>query len=159
MKHINTGGYKAMLRDRIPSTIDIALKFCKAKQRWVDYVYDEFIHPYTNNSDKSFTVKHILGETCRTDKHGNKHIVYHVDFHHSINWDELSPSYVQYWQWVETWVLWLQKNLLYIQNNIESLRDLGYTEEQITSILTDQYSSALGADVSNKLIKFLIRII
>ena len=55
-------GYRQMLCDRMPQTLDIALRWCKAKNKWVDYVYDHFIQKYPQN-ERSRAVKQVLGLT------------------------------------------------------------------------------------------------
>ena len=39
----NTTGYKGMLRDRCPQVVNYALKWQKAKERWINHTYDKFI--------------------------------------------------------------------------------------------------------------------
>ena len=36
-------GYKNALRDRMPEYMDIALRWCKAKNRYIDYIYERYI--------------------------------------------------------------------------------------------------------------------
>ena len=36
-------GYKEMLRDRCPKMVNYALKWRKAKEKWIDHVYSNFI--------------------------------------------------------------------------------------------------------------------
>ena len=35
-----------MLRDRCPATVNFALKYCNAKERWIDHAYSQFIKIY-----------------------------------------------------------------------------------------------------------------
>ena len=54
-------GYRQMLCDRMPQTLDIALRWCKAKNKWVDYVYDNTIKKYPQK-ERSRAVKQVLGQ-------------------------------------------------------------------------------------------------
>ena len=51
MKKQNTS-YKEMLRDRVPLFVDLALKWCKAKEIWINHVYNNFINIYVDKDQR-----------------------------------------------------------------------------------------------------------
>lgn len=119
-----------MLRDRISNmqAVDLALKYCKAKTRWIDHVYHNFVGLYLSKNERALTVRIILGITKK-----NK---YEFNFHNTIAWDNLDPEEIEYWNTVEGWVTWFSDNMLTIENEIY----LGYTDEQILTMHKDLYT-------------------
>lgn len=107
-------GYKEMLRDRLPKVVDYALKWCKAKQLWINHVYNNFIGIYISKEDRNMATRTVLGISKK----------YHqFVFNTTIDWDNLSDEEKESWTNVENWVIWFQK---YYQNieNIHSLSKL-----------------------------------
>ena len=47
-----------MLRDRCPRVVNYALKWQKAKERWIDHAYANFIKIYCDNEEKKNTISH-----------------------------------------------------------------------------------------------------
>lgn len=132
-------GFKEMLRDRCPQTLNFALKWCKAKDKWIDYIYYTHIKRYPQNR-RSSAVKMVLGiKNIVTRREIYDHYRY-VQFNKNITWDSvltipneaLKMSFGQtidyetlyekdieeykYWKWVEQWVNWFRKNFIYIEN-------------------------------------------
>ena len=54
------GGYKAMLRDRMLLTTNLALKRCGCKNAYINYVYDRFVRCVPVELRKN-AVKEVLG--------------------------------------------------------------------------------------------------
>lgn len=50
-------GYKEMLRDRCPEVVNFALKWCKAKERWINHVYDCFVRIVGDEVLENGTIK------------------------------------------------------------------------------------------------------
>lgn len=131
-------GYKEMLRDRCPFVLNAALKWCKAKDKWIDYIYYTHVKKYPKNQ-RSLAVKRVLGlKNVTTRREIYDHYRY-VQFNKNITWekvlsipnDTLKMSFgetidyetlyqenieeYKYWKWVERWVIWFRKNLLPIE--------------------------------------------
>lgn len=106
-------GYKQMLSDRLPLTVNMALLWCKAKTRWIDYVYDTYVRIMVHKCDKTSVVKNILG----IYKHK-----YHFDFANTIEWQELNENDLKYWKSVEKWVTWFKETGKYFENHINSMK-------------------------------------
>lgn len=122
-------GYKAMIRDRCPYVVNLALKWCtefgrlvnlqcdpedrisyKVKERWIERVYKENVAIYTTSDDKDSAVRKALGI------HKGKQ---EFNFADSINMGNINPKFergeLNFWKWVQTWVEWFQKHYKYIE--------------------------------------------
>ena len=144
---MNTNGYKGMLRDRLPKTIDIALKWCKAKERWIDHTYRNFIQMFSEKKDRDEVTRIILGIS---KKHKG------FDFHKSIMWDNLSKEETLYWQNVESWVNWFKVKYIYIQNEYINSLTLGLDIEIIKQKIKTNFLSKLDIEWQEKLCNYLI---
>ena len=122
MKQNNTG-YRELLRDRCPRVVSQALKWCKAKELWLDYVYKEQIWPISSKKERLNQTKLILG--IGTD--GKQHF----DFHSTIEWKSLKPEDVYDWAYVESWVNFFVKKYAYIENTYIISKTYGKTIEEI----------------------------
>lgn len=122
-------GYKAMIRDRCPYVVNLALKWCtefgrlvnqqcdpderlpyRVKERWIDRVYKENVAIYTKPDDKDSAVRKALGI-----RKGRQEF----NFCDSINMETINPKTelgeLNFWRWVNTWVKWFQKHYKYIE--------------------------------------------
>ena len=140
-------GYKAMLRDRVPYVVNLALKWCNAKGAWINHVYDSQISIYVRKNDRYDATRHVLG----IKKHNRE-----FDFHKSIDWDNLCENDFQYWKQIEAWVTWFRVNHIYIKNiydcSIESGKEISKIKEEIRSYI----SSSVDPSLWDKLVTFLI---
>lgn len=109
-------GYREMLRDRCPKVVNYALKWCKAKERWLNYVYDNQIWPLKSKKERLNQTKLILGIV------NGKH---EFDFHNTICWKDITPEEVYYWTYVENWVTFFQEKYQYIENMYQNSIILG----------------------------------
>jgi len=154
-------GYKAMLRDRMPLMLNLALKWCKAKERWINYVYDNVVKRYPQNK-RSVVVKQILGIKQRwkrqeiydqlryaelkpvTMEQVNnipKSELY-MKFADTINWTKLSeedPDMYSYWQVIAGWVNWFSTTHLPAQETYDHSRKWGMSDDEIIPILMSKY--------------------
>lgn len=133
-----------MLRDRLPKTIDYALKWCKAKEYWLEHVYRNFIWIYSNNEERYKAAKLVLGikkKKCN------------FDFHNTINWDDLTPAQKLYWVSVETWVTWFRENMLYVENTYNLSSNL--TEREIIETIKINHLQDVVPTMQEKLATFL----
>ena len=130
----NTNGYKGMLRDRCPKVVDYALKWQKAKERWIDHAYTNFIKIYIDNEERKHTTRIILGIAK---------FYRNFEFDKSIDWDNLTPEEIVYWKRVSSWVDWFMKNYAYMENTYEISRECGKDELDIKVELIRKYLGAL----------------
>lgn len=139
-----------MVRDRTPQTINYALKWCKAKERWVNHVYEHFINIYVDKKERKKAVHAVLG------LHKGK---VNMDFHKSIAWDHfgITKDEIEYWQWVEGWVNWFRTIFVYIEDEHKKLLDSGtYTQERFRQILCTKYIKNADESIRLKLANFII---
>ena len=131
MRH---SGYKGMLRDRCPTVVNYALKWQKAKERWVDHAYVNFVRFYVDNNEKNHATRIILGIAK---------FFRNFDFDKSIDWDNLTNEETIYWKRVSSWVRWFTKNYAYIENLYSISKQAGKDEMEIKVQIINGYLSAL----------------
>lgn len=174
MKHnTHNFGYRQMLRDRMPKVLDLALRWCKAKERWIDYVYDNVIKR-TSKEKRSDTVKIILGikpkwkrqeiyDQLRYSEFKQVTMAQvwkiprsklYLDFYDSINWVTLSnndPDMYNYWMTIAEWTDWFSKSYLSVKSTYDHSRHLGLSDNDIAPLLMGTY------EINRKLADFLIK--
>ena len=147
-------GYKEMLRNRVPLVVDIALKYCKAKDRWINHVYDNYIKMFVEKNDRKHVTRILLGIQKGKSKNFN--------FHNTIFWDQfgLSNDEIKYWNWVESWVNWFEKTYLYIENayNIDHISGK-YNKSSFKTYINEKYLSSMNESDKNKLSDYIIRML
>lgn len=166
-------GYRKMLRDKCPKVIDYALKWQKAKEKWIEHAYNYFIKllgEETKNSkiirsekdNKRHVINMLLG--IKKGKHRN------FDFSKSIDWDNLTEEDTIYWERVTTWVNWFSTKYAYIENAYDISKKAGKSDLDIRIEIINDYLTALmpsrGApeeekqakyEYVDKLVEFLIK--
>jgi hypothetical protein len=103
----NQTGYKQMLRDRCPKLVSYALKWCKAKEAWIDHVYKSWIWVFSDKKLRLSMTREILG----IDKKRRQFI-----FEDTIDWENLSKEETSKWKNVTSWVSWFQKTVPLIED-------------------------------------------
>ena len=127
-------GYKEMLRDRCPTVVDYALKWQKAKERWIDHAYARFIKIYCANDERKHVTRIILGIAK---------FYRNFEFDKSIDWDNLTKEETEYWKRVSSWVKWFMKNYAYMENAYQISREAGKNEMDIKIQIINSYLSTL----------------
>lgn len=129
---MKTSGYKGMLRDRCPTTVNYALKWQKAKEKWIDHVYSRIIrfawteYDLQNNLKLSYNdCKNHLTRLVLGIKKGK---VVNFEFDYTIDWDNITQEETEYWKRVSSWVKWFKTTYLYIKNEYELSRKGGKSE-------------------------------
>lgn len=129
-----TSGYKGMLRDRCPKVVNYALKWQKAKERWIDHAYANFIKIYCDNEEKKHATRIVLGIAK---------FYRNFEFDKSIDWDNLTPEEVTYWKRVSSWVRWFMKNYMYIEDTYITSHERGENDFEIKVKIIKNYLTAL----------------
>lgn len=111
-----------MLRDRCPKVVSHALKWCKAKEKWLDYVYKEQIWVLSSKKDRLHQTKAILGLTGKNPK---------FVFDETIFWEGLNRSEYNYWKTVSGWVHFFVTKYAYIENTYKISKEKGKTIEEL----------------------------
>lgn len=97
-----------MLRDRCPKVVSFALKYCKAKEAWLDHVYKNWIWMYSSNQERLNATKAVLG--LKNSKKPN------FKFEDTILWDNLTKEEADYWKSIAGWVSWFKQSHYPIEN-------------------------------------------
>ncbi len=166
-------GYRQMLCDRMPQTLDIALRWCKAKNKWVDYVYDNTIKKYPQK-ERSRAVKQVLGQI---DYYNIDEIVIYfrmigrkqskeipkeklkLPFKYTINWEEMASrdiNELQMWQSVCTWVVWFKYWYSYIENAVKISMMNGKTYSEICKDIETRFLPKVDISIRESLSIFLV---
>lgn len=160
-------GYKEMLRDRMPRTLNLALKWCKAKEKWLSYVYDNHIKQVPKNM-RGNVVKQCLGlkpKWSTSDMHAylplrgisHKKIdefiektqasvlrnLLSMDFKDTILWDNLTEEEANEWERINSWVVWFKTQYAYIENTYKISQEAGKDEQTIKVEIIRRYLSQL----------------
>lgn len=129
-----TTGYKGMLRDRCPKVVNYALKWQKAKERWINHAYQNFIKLYCDDNEKYHATRIVLGIA----KYYRE-----FEFDKSIDWDNLTPEETVYWKRVSSWVSWFRTKYAYMENMYSISLANGKNEFDIKVELINGYLSKL----------------
>lgn len=143
-------GYKAMLSDRLPFVVNIALKWCETKGRWVNHVYNSQIKLFVHKSDRDYAVRCVLGIAKR-------HPVF--NFKDTIDWNNLTQEDHEHWTWVQDWVNWFQKHYYSIENAITNSRLVGENTSYIVNEICVTYLKEMEYDDAKKLVEYIIKTI
>lgn len=141
-------GYKAMLSDRLPYVVNIALKWCESKGRWVEHVYNTQVKIYVKKSDKDYAVRCVLGIAKRHPE---------FNFNDTIDWNNLSEDDNSHWKWVSDWVNWFQKSFCDIENIIKTSRLIGMLENDIIKEVCTTYLKNMEQESAEKLAKYILK--
>ena len=138
-------GYKGMLRDRLLPSWNLALLWCKVKQRWIDVAYERNIRNIP---------KELRSENCKfITGHKNKHNVSGT-FMSSVDPDGFlkgdSPEEYEMWVTVNAWINWFSRHQMFIYDIIKDYYNKGYDDNYI--IKTLKYHRA-----DSKLIEFMVK--
>lgn len=115
-------GYKGMLRDRCPDVVNYALKWQKAKERWINHAYKNFIRIYTDNNERYHATRITLGIAK---------YYRNFEFDKSIDWDNCTDEEIIFWQRVSSWVQWFKKHYASIKKMYITSVESGKDEQTI----------------------------
>jgi hypothetical protein len=146
---MNNSSYREMLRNRVPKVVGYALKWCKAKERWLDHVYNNFVGIYVHKKDRKSAARTCLGIREGKPKW--------FEFHESIMWDQfgMSEDEKEYWLWVEGWVNWFKKNFQVINNDYKTSKMVG-KENMFKDRLREYYLKNTDEGEREKLVNFIM---
>lgn len=143
------GGYKAMIRDRVPRTVDLALKWCKAKTEWVEHVYYHFVWFLIDKEDRNFQVRHLMGIA----KHSRE-----FKFEDTIDWYNIDKEDAEYWKNISDWVKWFEQNVIPISEvyKTQLLKYGGIEDARIRSHIYEKMLKDVSPETQEKLYDYLI---
>lgn len=106
-------GYRQVLRDRCPKVVGFALKWCKAKEKWLDHCYKNWVWIYSSKKERYKATKLVIGEK------------YKFNFHDTIDWNSLTPEELYEWKHIEEWVRFFQLKYDLIQRSYLDSKEAG----------------------------------
>ena len=154
----------------MPEIINLALKWCNAKERWINHVYDNFVKKYPMEK-RGIMVKIALGikqQFKRQEIYDYFRYVEGIDvprermysipkddlfmpFRSTINWRSLDKDMYNYWKIVVEWVEWFKKTHISIEDTYRHSLNFGNDKETSKSIIMSKYK------LNNKLAEYLIK--
>lgn len=136
----NARGFKEMLRDRCPEVVNYALKWQKAKERWIEHTYGSFVRPFIDKDERKHTTRILLGISKKFRQ---------FNFHNTIDWDNLTDEDTEYWNRVESWVDWFQTNYMYVENTYIISHNAGRSDFQIKVEIINNYLCDLLPEITD----------
>lgn len=157
----------------MPQMMDLALSYCKAKNRWINYVYDSVIRKYSKEK-RSDVVKILLGQKPQYKRRDiYDHMKYvelrpvtkeqvdsipkselYMTFRRTINFEKLSiedPDMCEYWNNVADWVDWFSTMYFKVRDTYEHSKRWKLSDNEIKVILIDKY------DIDGRAVDYLIK--
>lgn len=140
-------GYKAMLRDRLLPSWNLALLWCKVKNRWIERAYAENI---------ANTPKPLRSDLCKFITGRKKNYGVTCSFWTTIDPDgflfgEDREEY-NMWKNVQKWVDWFSQNQIFIYNTLQDIEKTQYIFDNILDTLCKKYPH-----IDRKLLTFMIK--
>lgn len=139
-------GYKEMLRNRLPDYVDLALKWCRVKELWINLVYNSQINILVNKQDRYNTTRIILGLSSKSRV---------FDFEDSIDWTWISEEERARMRPAVGWINFFKVNFPYIENKWKVNLSLGKTEQEFIDELSSGYLKTVNDSIRNKLAVFI----
>ena len=136
------GGYKAMIRDRVPQTVDAALKWCKAKNKWIEHVYYHFVWFLVEKKDRNCQVRSLMG-LAKYSRGFN--------FEDTIDWYNLDKEEAEYWNSVKKGVHWFEQNTITVVETWKTKKLENKTDEQTKEYICSKLFKDLTPDWREKL--------
>nr|DAJ78038.1 MAG TPA: hypothetical protein [Caudoviricetes sp.] len=135
-----------MLRNRLPDYVDLALKWCRVKELWINLVYNSQINILVNKQDRYNTTRIILGLSSKSRV---------FDFEDSIDWTWISEEERARMRPAVGWINFFKVNFPYIENKWKVNLSLGKTEQEFIEELSSGYLKTVNDSVRNKLAVFI----
>lgn len=147
-------GYKEMLRNRIPTTLNLTLLWCKCKTEWVEYVYNNMIRIFADKQERDKVIRVILKNRTQDDPYGAHKNSF--DFKGSINWFDLNEDEEEHWKYVSDWYDWFDH---YYPIIVSELKELYYDDPvgNVKSLVSTYAMNDLDDEWQDKLAEFLIK--
>ena len=135
-----------MLRNRLPDYVDLALKWCRVKELWINLVYNSQINILVDKQDRYNTTRIILGLSSKSRV---------FDFEDSIDWTWISEEERARMRPAIGWINFFKVNFPYIENKWKVNLSLGKTEQEFIDELSSGYLKTVNDSIRNKLAVFI----
>lgn len=148
----------------MPSTLSMALIWCKCKNKWIDYVYEKHVKPFPKNK-RSNAVKIVLGKLPAYTVDDIKYVFLELGKKQKmpIPNSELRWQFADtvpkdpYWAWVNSWVLFFSRRFQFIENGYKLGTVCGKSEHTKWLLVYESCKYSLDKKWAVKLTDFLIK--
>ena len=140
-----------MISDRIPPVWDMTIRWCKCRNRFIEYVYDNVVRPYRTSAVHSKKEKAKLISKQLKDKLNPKLTKFKDVLRLTMLFTYDRTEDFNYWKVVADWNDFFATKTLYIQNSCVHLRSRGATTKEIIEEISKRYK------IDSKLAEFIIK--
>ena len=140
-------GYKEMLRNRLPVYADIALKWCRVKELWLNHVYNSQINLFSDKQDRYNATRIVLGLS-------SKERVF--KFEDSVDWSWITEEERSRLKPVIGWINFFKHYFPFIENTWKINLSLGRTEKEFIEELSSSYLRTVSEPTRSKLAVFIV---
>ena len=144
-------GYRKMISDRIPQVWDMTIRWCKCRNRFIEYVYDTVVRPYQTDVMHSRKEKtKLISEQLKNELNPMS-----TSFRETVRLTKLltynhTEDY-NYWKTVADWNDFFATRALYIKNSCIHSRNKGATTKELIVEISERYK------IDPKLAEFIIK--
>lgn len=144
-------GYRKMISDRIPPVWDMTIRWCKCRNRFVEYVYNNVVRPTRTDVMHTRKEKAKLVPQRIKDELNPKLTSFReaVRLMGLLNYNKTEDY--NYWKVVADWNDFFATRALYIKNSCVHLRSKGATTKELIAEISERYG------IDSKLAEFIIK--
>ena len=144
-------GYRKMISDRIPSVWDMTIRWCKCRNRFIEYVYDNVVRPYKTDVMHSRKEKAKLISKQLKDELNPMS----TSFRETVRLTKLltynKTEDFNYWKVVADWNDFFATRALYIKSSCIHSRSRSATTKELIVEISERY------EIDPKLAEFIIK--
>ena len=144
-------GYRKMISDRIPQVWDMTIRWCKCRNRFIEYVYDNVVRPYKTDVMHSRKEKAKLISKQLKDELNPMS----TSFRETVRLTKLltynKTEDFNYWKVVADWNDFFATRALYIKSSCIHSRSRGATTKELIVEISERY------EIDPKLAEFIIK--
>ena len=144
-------GYRKMISDRIPLVWDMTIRWCKCRNRFIEYVYDNVVRPYKTDVMHSRKEKAKLISKQLKDELNPMS----TSFRETVRLTKLltynKTEDFNYWKVVADWNDFFATRALYIKSSCIHSRSRGATTKELIVEISERY------EIDPKLAEFIIK--
>lgn len=141
-------GFRQMISDRMPKTWDMTLRWCKSRQKWIDYFYNTHVKPW--NTD--YRVK-------KRNQNKRDAIMksFKSTFENTIETERMmlngSEEEYRHWIWVIDWSKWFCTKEIFIESMLKRMHEEGGLPEDLKKAIMERYKT--DEELAEFIVKYL----
>lgn len=141
-------GYRKMISNHIPRTWDMALRYLRCRDAYIERVYDCYIKPLNKNVMKS------AKENNQEKERIIKLMFSKYEFKDTVKLEDLmltnKTEKYHYWDKIKSWINWFKNHMAFIENTIKIEQSLYKTKSEIVDVIMTNYK------INEKLARFIV---